>query len=132
MRKKDRTIIGIAIIVIFGGLGIWSFIGSTNPYVSFAKARSMGTNAQVLGYVDQASSYYDENSGVFSFYITDDDNDSLLVQYNGFKPGNFEQAATVVCVGAFKDTAFVANNILVKCPSKYQGGKPGNGSGVGR
>jgi cytochrome c-type biogenesis protein CcmE len=45
----------------------------------------------------------------------------MKVDYGGTKPGNFEQAESVVCIGVFKDGIFEAKDILVKCPSKYQG-----------
>jgi cytochrome c-type biogenesis protein CcmE len=37
------------------------------------------------------------------------------------KPGNFEQATSVVLKGKTEGDRFVADQMLVKCPSKYQG-----------
>ncbi|MCD6161151.1 MAG: cytochrome c maturation protein CcmE [candidate division Zixibacteria bacterium] len=118
---KYRAIIGVVVVVIFGGLGIWSLVDTATPYVGFEKARLSHLNVQIIGFVDYASSHYDENTGVFSFYIYDENNDRMLVNYTGIKPANFEQAKSVVCIGIFKDDVFNANNLLVKCPSKYQG-----------
>jgi cytochrome c-type biogenesis protein CcmE len=41
------------------------------------------------------------------------------VRYNNPKPANFEEAEQVVVEGRNQDGTFVAENILVKCPSKY-------------
>jgi hypothetical protein len=37
------------------------------------------------------------------------------------KPNNFEAASQVVAIGSYKDGVFYAEDMLVKCPSKYQG-----------
>ncbi|MFH2036524.1 MAG: cytochrome c maturation protein CcmE, partial [Candidatus Zixiibacteriota bacterium] len=43
------------------------------------------------------------------------------VIYNGVVPGNFDQATSIVAVGKPGDEGFIADKLLVKCPSKYQG-----------
>jgi cytochrome c-type biogenesis protein CcmE len=126
MLKKYRTYIGVFAIVIFGGLGFWSLKKTATPYVDFSRARSMQSNVQVLGKVNHDEAVYDGASGIFSFYISDENGDRLLVSFAGTKPGNFEQAESVVCVGKYADGKFVANNLLVKCPSKYQGNETQN------
>ncbi|MDH4223841.1 MAG: cytochrome c maturation protein CcmE [candidate division Zixibacteria bacterium] len=40
----------------------------------------------------------------------------------GVKPANFEQATSIVVIGMYRDGIFIADQVLVKCPSKYQGG----------
>ena len=44
----------------------------------------------------------------------------MKVTYDGAKPGNFDQASHVVCVGKYNNGVFVAKELLIKCPSKYQ------------
>lgn len=126
MPKKYRTILGVAAIVIFAALGLWSMKETATPYVDFDEARSLKKNVQVFGRVEHRSSNYDENSGVFTFYIVDEEGDKMKVDYIGTKPGNFEQAESVVCVGRYENDAFVADHLLVKCPSKYQGTEIGD------
>jgi len=121
MPKNIRTIIALTVVVIFGGLGIWSLVDTATPYVGFEQARAMNKTVQVLGKVDFENTNYNENTGLFSFYIVNDTGDRMRVDYSGTKPGNFEQAESVVCVGQFKDGSFIARDLLVKCPSKYQG-----------
>ena len=45
------------------------------------------------------------------------------MRYKGVKPGNFEDAISIVAIGHFDEGAkqFEADKLLVKCPSKYQG-----------
>ena len=121
MHRKYRTAIGIAAIIVFGALGIWSLVDTATPYVEFEKARAMHSRVQVIGKVNHDQNNYDENTGIFSFYIYDDKGDRMKVNYSGIKPANFEQAQSVVCIGIFENDVFKADNLLVKCPSKYQG-----------
>jgi hypothetical protein len=89
MPKKYRTYIGVAAIAIFAFLGFWSLRKTATPYVDFARARTMQSNVQVLGKVLHDESNYNGNTGVFSFYIADENGDKMLVQFAGTKPGNF-------------------------------------------
>lgn len=38
------------------------------------------------------------------------------------RPANFEQAISVVAIGSYsaQEQAFMADDLLIKCPSKYQ------------
>jgi cytochrome c-type biogenesis protein CcmE len=52
----------------------------------------------------------------------------MMVVYDGAKPANFEQADQVVVIGRYENGLFVADQLLVKCPSKYQGSDPNDSS----
>jgi len=45
----------------------------------------------------------------------------MPVMYYGVVPGNFDQAKSVVLKGKTENGVFIAEQMLVKCPSKYQG-----------
>jgi cytochrome c-type biogenesis protein CcmE len=51
--------------------------------------------------------------------MKDDNGIVREVHYNHPKPPNFEDAEKLVVEGYAKGNVFVAENILVKCPSKY-------------
>jgi cytochrome c-type biogenesis protein CcmE len=53
----------------------------------------------------------------------------MTVHYNGVKPGNFEEAVQIVAVGTYHQGVFEAEQLLVKCPSKYQGIEEAGGYG---
>jgi len=44
----------------------------------------------------------------------------MPVVYHGVIPGNFDQATMVVAIGRYQEGRFLAEQLLVKCPSKYQ------------
>lgn len=122
MNKNAKTVIAVAVVVVAAGVGLWSLIGGggVTPYVGFSEARAAVGNVQVMGEILPANTDYDSETGSFTFFITDDTGDRMKVIYGGTKPGNFDQATSVVCIGRYSDEAFHAEKLLVKCPSKYQ------------
>jgi cytochrome c-type biogenesis protein CcmE len=116
---RVKYIIGGAIIVLFTIWTAVSFKKSLTPYVTISEAKERGTTVQVKGErVDDGA--FDADNNLFRFRIKDDNGEVVEVIYDGPKPGNFDQASYVVCVGKFENNKFHAKNILVKCPSKYQ------------
>ncbi len=116
---RSKYIIGAIIII---GFTIWaaiSFNASLTPYVSVKEAKQMNKVVQVKG-ERLGSGNYDLNTNQFKFRIRDENGDILQVVYDGAKPGNFDQASHVVCVGKYENGVFHAKELLVKCPSKYQ------------
>lgn len=121
---KTRYLIGIPIIVAFVIFGAFSFRKTLTPYVSFEEAKKSGATVQVIGEVAFLEAEYDTRSHRLSFPIADDRGGRMLVEYSGTKPGNFEQADKVVVIGRYQNGIFLADQLLVKCPSKYQGSSP--------
>lgn len=118
---NKRYIVGFVVIAISGIVGFSAFRGTLTPYVDFAQARELNRSCQVMGVIDKENVRYDVEAGVLHFSISDDLGHILPVAYHGVKPGNFDQALSVVCSGRFEDGVFRAERLLVKCPSKYQG-----------
>jgi cytochrome c-type biogenesis protein CcmE len=115
---KIKYVIGVSVIVIFMVWAGISFQKTLTPYVSIAQAKKAETLVQVKGKrLDSGS--FDTSRNQFIFYLADDTGEKIEVVYNGAKPGNFEQATEVVCVGQYQDGRFYAKELLVKCPSKY-------------
>jgi cytochrome c-type biogenesis protein CcmE len=55
-----------------------------------------------------------------SFRLKDENGEVLPVEYKGVIPGNFDQATSIVAIGRYDNGTFAAEQLLVKCPSKYQ------------
>ncbi len=113
--------IGGVLVVAFLAYGATSFKSNLTPYVSFAEAMRSGAKVQVAGGLVPGSTAYVEEGQHLRFGIEDDEGHTLTVLYEGTKPGNFEEATQVVAVGRYTDGSFHAEQLLVKCPSKYQG-----------
>jgi len=115
---KTKYIVGGIIIISFI---IWagiSFNKTLTPYVSIEEAKESDFIVQVKGQrLDTGK--FDLETNNFIFTMQDEKGESIEVIYGGAKPGNFDQATEIVCKGQYKSGKFHANEILVKCPSKY-------------
>ncbi|MEZ5358549.1 MAG: cytochrome c maturation protein CcmE [Candidatus Zixiibacteriota bacterium] len=122
---KAKLIIGLIIIVGFGGWVLYSLMGTTIRYVSLSDVTTADGAVQVMGKIDKDSVDYDVEHSHLTFYITDleepDSNRRLKIVYSGVVPGNFDQATSIVAKGLYHEGALQADQLLVKCPSKYQG-----------
>jgi cytochrome c-type biogenesis protein CcmE len=118
---NKRIIIGAAIIVVALALAFTTFQDSLTAYVDYDQARKLDKNCQVMGDIDKEHVTYDVAAGVLRFPIQDESGDRMIVQFAGAIPGNFEQAKSVVAIGRYREGRFQAEQLLVKCPSKYQG-----------
>ena len=118
---KPRIVIGSLLVLLSIGIGVTAFKQSLTPYISFAEARRSAATVQVNGVLaDPAHVRYDAGRSELIFALKDDKNEVMEVVYKGVKPVNFEMATNVVAIGAYKDGRFAADQLLVKCPSKYQ------------
>jgi cytochrome c-type biogenesis protein CcmE len=117
---KWKTILGLAAMLGFGTLLFVNFGSQVGGYMNFEQAAQTGASAHVVGtWAEDRPTHYDRAQNVFTFYMRDETGTVRKVRYNNPKPANFEEAEQVVVQGRTQDGAFVANNILVKCPSKY-------------
>lgn len=122
--KKSYYIFAILGLLIFIGLSFFAFKKSLTPYVSFKEAKKSKNIVQIAGSLEKNSINYIEENSILKFVIKEKDgNDFLEVSYKGPKPLNFEDATSVVAIGLYDGNIFHAKQILVKCPSKYQGTK---------
>lgn len=119
MSHKLRVGVGVAALVVFGTMAFLNFNKTVAPYVPFAEAKTATGAVQVAGFPDHQRARFDPSSKVFQFSMTDDHGEVMPVVFTGAKPGNFDQAEKVVVIGKYEGGTFHANQILVKCPSKY-------------
>lgn len=90
-----------------------------DSYVTFAQAAESNRSVQVKGVaIDGTVRELDENT--FTFEMEDMSGQVLRVRRTGIIPVNLFEADNVVVKGRYKDGEFVAQQILVKCPSKYE------------
>jgi cytochrome c-type biogenesis protein CcmE len=122
--KRQRRlwyVVGGVLVVAFLAYGATSFRTYLTPYVSFAEATRTSGTVQVAGALVAGSPEYLEQEQVLRFGLAETGGQTLTVVYKGVRPANFEDATQVVAVGSYREGAFHAEQLLVKCPSKYQG-----------
>ena len=117
---KPKYIIGIVVIVILMIYAGMSFKSNLRRYVSLEEAQRTTATVQVKGQRILGTEIYDHESKTFRFQMTDESGLVFKVVYHGVKPSNFEQAKEVVAVGRYQNGVFEAEQLLIKCPSKYE------------
>lgn len=126
---KTSHIIGIIIIAAAIGI-IITTAGDASSYVTFDTAQEMALsgNENSIHVVGELKKERGEIIGIqpsvdklsFSFIMVDDNKREQKVFYNEPMPTDFQRSEKVVVIGSYKDDLFVAEKILMKCPSKYQ------------
>ncbi|MBI5403936.1 MAG: cytochrome c maturation protein CcmE [Ignavibacteriae bacterium] len=124
MTKQIKLIIGSVIVIAFIVVGFISFMGSKIEYANFQQAQEKKKTVEVRGvWQKDKETHYDAATNMFTFYMKDENNTEMKVMLNDAKPNNFETAGELMIVakGKVKDGVFYADNVLTKCPSKYEG-----------
>lgn len=128
---KKGHVIGLAVIAIAIVI-IMSSIGDASSYENFATALEMKQNGEdkaihVVGKLKKDTSgevqgiEVREDKTSFTFLLVDTEGTEQKVFYNQPVPADFQRSEQVVVIGSYRDKEiFVADKILMKCPSKYQ------------
>src|SRR5437867_5073670 len=115
-----KVLIALALVVVAVLVGVSSFKKSVTPYISFAEAKTAAGLVQVNGVLADKQYVLKQAEQYLSFRLRDARGEVLPVEYRGVIPGNFDQATSIVAIGRYHDGRFAAEQLLVKCPSKYQ------------
>ena len=117
-----KVIAALVLLAVAGVFGASSFKKSMTPYVSFADARRASGMVQVNGVLADKNYVLKTDEQYLEFKLRDSRGEIMNVLYRGVVPGNFDQATSIVAIGRYGGEKFEADQLLVKCPSKYQTG----------
>lgn len=117
---KPKVIAGVVLIVTFTSLLLYNFGNSISAYVDFETAERFEQNVHVVGAWEKEQPHgFSMQTKTFSFYMKDEQGNVRRVIYSKPKPNNFDTAERLVVIGESKNGVFYANDMLMKCPSKY-------------
>ncbi|WP_020539449.1 cytochrome c maturation protein CcmE [Lewinella cohaerens] len=94
-----------------------------STYATISQAVKTGSRVKIAGQLAKdMEMIYDpvEDPNLFTFYIRDDEGATQKVVLLQPKPQDFELSEQVVLTGRMQEDAFVATDVLMKCPSKYK------------
>jgi cytochrome c-type biogenesis protein CcmE len=119
---KKSYIIGAVIVVFALVMAMYSFKSTLTTYVSVSEAKLSPSAVQVAGIVVKGSKHYDLQNNILVFTLREDSGDEMVVEYGGRKPANFDDVSKIVSIGKYNAErhTFVATELLVKCPTKYE------------
>ncbi len=124
---KKIQIIGIVVIAVAIGV-IFTSLKNTTTYADFTEAKNNpGKEFHVVGKLNKNQpQIYDPkiNPDEFTFTLIDNKGAERQVVLHKAKPQDFERSEQIVLIGQMKGEEFHANDILMKCPSKYNEAKP--------
>ena len=120
------SIVFISIIVII----IISTFGDASTYVTFSKAKNVYESGSLTKFHVVGKLNKDEDNNIqglmksddkmsFTFQMIDEDGMKEKVFYGEPMPPDFLLSEQVVVIGGYENNTFVADDILLKCPSKY-------------
>jgi len=109
-------------IIVAAGFLI-SASGDVSTYANFESALQDGNRVKIAGELVKSEEIVynpSKDPNYFSFVIKDDLGIAKKVVMDQAKPQDFEMSESVVVTGELKDDIFYADDILLKCPSKYK------------
>ena len=114
----------IILIAVSIGIGIiFSSTVNTSQYATFElAAKNEGKSYHVVGTLEKGKPmFYDpiKDPNHFEFYMLDSLKEERKVIYHSPKPQDFERTQSIVVKGYIEKDVFIAKEILLKCPSKY-------------
>ena len=122
---KKTHIVGIIVIALAIG-SMFTLLGNSSTYADFKQAALTDEQVHVAGTLNRSKpmEYNPEiDANRFSFYMKDRNGNEKHVVLKKSKPQDFERSQQIVIVGSMQGEDFVANDILMKCPSKYNNGQ---------
>ena len=124
---KKIHIIGIVVIAVAIGV-IFTSLQSSASYSDFSEAfNNPETEYHVVGKLNKTIPVqYDPklNANECSFMMVDNKGIEKRVVLHKSVPQDFQKSEQIVLIGKMQGEEFHANEILMKCPSKYNDGKP--------
>ena len=116
---------GVVVVVVIGVLIATSFSGSTSDYLKIAEVKALGSdqtrNSRVAGEIVPNTVKWTTQDLHLTFDIQDETG-QLAISYHGPQPDMLVDAVEAVVVGKYDPAAqvFEAEELLMKCPSKYE------------
>ncbi|MEQ9438210.1 MAG: cytochrome c maturation protein CcmE [Cyclobacteriaceae bacterium] len=118
-------VIAVAVTVII------STAGDASSYVTFQEAHTLAERGKAAKIHVVGQLKKDEQGEVIgvepsedklsvSFVMVDQNNQEQQVYYNEPMPADLLRSEQVVVIGSYRNEHFVADEVLLKCPSKYQ------------
>ncbi|NOK59741.1 MAG: hypothetical protein GFH27_549285n265 [Chloroflexi bacterium AL-W] len=121
LRLKPVHVVGLAIVAVAIIMGYFGLRDAIRPYTeSVDEAMASNRTVQLAGFLGSTGRYDTENN--FTFELKDEMGQMVTIVSEQSMPSNFDHATSVVAIGHYDEAkgVFLAEDLLVKCPSKYQ------------
>ncbi len=117
---KVSTVVPIVVSFLAISISMVVFSAGATPYITVAEARKMTGDRLNLGVeIDKATVSRHPGSNVLEFDGKDKNGEKIHVRHVG-ELVDVSKAERVTCIGKLDGNVFVSQQMLVKCPSKYE------------
>ena len=124
--SSDIAIVFISIVIII----IVSTFGDASTYVTFSKAKDVYESGSMSKFHVVGTLNKNDNNKIegiknspdqlsFTFEMIDENGYKESVFFGEPMPPDFLLSEQVVVIGGYENNTFIADDILLKCPSKY-------------
>jgi cytochrome c-type biogenesis protein CcmE len=126
--KKIKFVVGGVVIALTIVYLIYTGLQSASAYFLtvdelYAKGDTMlNRTVRVAGAVDAATIDFNNRDLMLKFEVTSESGQRMRVVFNGPKPDQMRQGAEAILEGKYNGDHFVADSLLLKCPSRYEEG----------
>jgi cytochrome c-type biogenesis protein CcmE len=124
--KNDmKTTHILALIAIAAGLAviITTYNSDSTTYGNFSSTAASAETVKLIGQLvkEKPIEYNPEKDpNYLAFYLRDDQGEVRKVVLRASKPQDFERSEQVVLTGKMQGEIFMADDMQLKCPSKYK------------
>lgn len=124
--KKLKFVIGGVAVALAVVYLIYAGVASNAAYFLtvdelYAKGDSIiDHTVRVSGMVDAATIDFNNRDLVLKFDVMGASGERLPVVFNGPKPDQMREGAEAIIEGKYNGTEFTAQELLLKCPSRYE------------
>lgn len=127
MKKKVKIIIAALVVAVSLSILLWSLSPPESKSVSDILNDPddyLGKNIQIKGIVENNTIVNGTNSVTFNLTDEKEIESNVTVYFEGTAPNNFQEGKTIFIKGTLEkddedDLVFMADKIVVGCPSKY-------------
>lgn len=136
IRKKSRPwmnkklLIAVALVVVAAGFLLYNAMGKPSGfYMTVTELKNSPTNYEgerirMGGDVEDGTIVRGEIGDPIKFVVSDGQT-TMPIVYDGAVPDIFSDEAQVIATGTYQDGVFHADELLTKCPSKFEAADEG-------
>ena len=119
-KKVGALITGIVVIIAVVCVAT-AFQANASQFVTVSQARhSSADRLHLYGEMQRGTLVNDIRNRQVLFQMKDEAGEIVTVEYKGVAQSTLGEATKLVAIGAMKGDRFVSDQLLVKCPSKYE------------
>lgn len=124
--RRKLILLAVVLLAAFAYFGFTAFQAATSYYLTVdelvAKDVAPGQSVQVKGSLVEGSFARDASGSTVATFLLEENGAQIPATYDGVLPDLFFNPHSEIVLGGALDSggAFVADRVLVKCPSKYQ------------